>query len=139
MGCDIHIVLERRQTGMEWVGVWCSDTAPGRRSQYLVSRRDYGLFGHLAGVRSLPDGYFTCRNLPLDVSRLAWLQYMQAPIDHHSASHLSLQEFIVAFDRANPGESSADYRKEHAAYDLFGVDEDWPESCEYRVVFWFDN
>lgn len=137
MGCDIHMVLERRQRDAEWVGIWSSDVTPGEKGRVKVGRRDYAFFSEVAQVRgSSPTGHYP-RNLPIDVSRLAWLQYMSAPTDHHSPSHLSLEEFIAAWLRANDGDSEV--RANFAAHDLFSIDAEWPEGCEYRVVFWFDN
>lgn len=138
MGCDIHMVLEQHRAGFEWLGVWCSDISPSRNRD-MVAQRDYGLFAEVAQVRGRSDTGIYPRNLPIDVSRLAWMQFMQAPTDHHSPSWLTLAEFIHAFNRANPDGRRDGYRSEHAAYDLFGITTDWPEDCEYRVVFWFDN
>jgi hypothetical protein len=138
MGCDIHIVLERRDAGQsEWVGQWCSDNLPMSRRPKIASR-DYGFFAEVAGVRGSPSqSKMYPRNVPVDVSRLAWLHYMQSPTDHHSPSHATPAEFVEAYARANPNDK--DYRPEFALYDLLGVEADYPEGCEYRVVFWFDN
>lgn len=140
MGCDIHIVLERREKGStEWVGVWCSDDFPGGRPK--IAQRDYEFFGEVAKVRCRDSstGQYP-RNLPKDVSRLAWLSYMDAPTDHHSVSHMTVEEFTAAWFRANdkrPVIADRGPRKEFAAHDLLGisnhVEHDW------RVVFWFDN
>lgn len=137
MGCDIHMVLERRDAATEWLGIWSSDVTPGIKGRTKVGQRDYGFFAEVAQVRGRSDTGLYPRNLPRDVSRLAWLQYMSAPSDYHSASHLSLDEFTAAYLRANPDDPEV--RANFAAYDLFDIDAEWPEGCEYRVVFWFDN
>ena len=140
MGCDIHMVLEQRLPGHEWVGLWHSDYIPGVRGRPPIAQRDYGFFVEVAQVRGHSATGLYPRNLPVDVSRLAWLHYMCAPTDHHTPSYASLTEFLEAYARSTkhfaPGR--ADYRPEFAASDLLGIDPEWPEA-EYRVVFWFDN
>lgn len=141
MGCDIHIVLERRKIeGGRWVGVYCTDELPSRRS--VIAQRDYAFFAEVANVRgsSSASGFYP-KNLPEDVSELAWQQYMRSPTDHHSPSHLSVKDFTDAWLRANPAERigrKEDVRVDFAAYDLLGVF-DTEDRFEHRVVFWFDN
>ena len=147
MGCDIHIVLERRAIGAtKWVGVFCTDNWIGSRP--LIARRDYAFFAEVAQVRgegSEPRIY--PRNIPEDVSRLAWQSYMEAPTDHHSPSHMRLGEFTDAWFRANASDAlrnSGDRapRQKFASYDLLGVSDYYDAEdrrYEYRVVFWFDN
>lgn len=134
MGCDIHIVLERRRKPNErWIGVWSSDNGPNRRAQ--VASRDYDFFGAIAGVRGRPEGFSNYpRNLPEDVSQLAWSQYMRCPTDYHSVSHMSASEFCTIHHKVNPDKS----RAENVTYDLLGLWGDEDEG-EHRVVFWFDN
>lgn len=138
MGCDIHIVLERRRKGdRKWIGEFTSDNYNVVGRKMKASQRDYGFFGRLAHVRTSPNDepcYYR-KNLPRDVSDLAWDSYMRCPTDHHSASHLSVNEFCKAYLAENPDDP--DVREEYAAYDLLGVDPD--TDCDYRVVFWFDN
>lgn len=135
MGCDIHIVLERRKAAGPWIGLWSSDEIPGRRIR--VAQRDYAFFAEVASVRGSSSATMYPQNIPEDVSALAWAQYMRAPTDHHSASHLSVKDFCDAWVRANP--TDKEVRPEFAANDLLGVDGSWPAGCEYRLVFWFDN
>lgn len=144
MGCDIHIVLERRDPGSEWIGLWCSDTFPGGRPK--IAQRDYAFFGEVAQVRCRSETGKYPRNIPRDVSRLAWMEYMDAPTDHHSASHMTISEFTDAWFRANEKHPAviADKnlpRREFAAYDLLGLSAYGDPDCksEFRVVFWFDN
>lgn len=135
MGCDIHIVLERRTSGKpweDWIGVMATDYHPGARLP--VAQRDYNFFAEVANVRGETSDFRNYpRNLPADVSRLAWQQYMKAPTDYHSPSHMPLDEFCATYVKINPEKA----RAEHAAYDLFGVYGD--EGFDYRVCFWFDN
>ena len=137
MGCDIHIVLERRREGSNrWIGEFTSDNWVIGRNLY-ARQRDYGFFGRLAGVRSSPQGgpRHYPKNLPRDVSELAWDSYIQYPTDHHSVSHLSIEDFCAAFLAENPNHKHV--REDSIMGDLLGVYKD--SNCEYRVVFWFDN
>jgi hypothetical protein len=133
MGCDIHLVLERRLPGKDWIGLFASDRVPGRRVE--VARRDYDFFAEIASVRGNSKSNRYPRNVPEDISALAWAEYMRSPTDHHSASHCPLDEFCDVYLTVNPIAG----RRDFAAYDLFGVDSEWPAAAEYRVVFWFDN
>lgn len=133
MGCDIHVVLERRKRdSTEWIGVWASDELPGGRPR--VCRRDYDFFGHF-NVRSTVQTPIYPRNIPEDVSRLAWAQYMQAPTDHHSPSYATPQEFVERWLLANPDDQEV--RRDCALWDLLRLDTDF--DGDHRVVFWFDN
>ena len=97
--------------------------------------RDYEFFSRF-GVRGSDEKTIYPRNLPKNVSRLAWFQYMRCPTDYHSASHATPDEFIAAWRSANPDNEVI--RKGHELYDLLGLwmDEDDPP---HRLVFWFDN
>ena len=137
MGCDIHMVLEGKFPGdSDWVGIVAYDRLPGSRLKF--SQRDYGLFQRF-GVRGYREDVATIypRNLPRDVSPLAWRMYMLCPTDYHSASHCTLREFADAWRAENPDDATV--RSEHVIYDLFGLWEGEEGEPEYRLVFWFDN
>ena len=139
MGCDIHIVLERRREGSDrWIGEFTSDNFKCVGKNLEARNRDYGFFHRIAGVRGWGDNdkvdHYP-KNLPRDVSDLAWDQYMTRPTDYHTPSHLTAEEFTAAYLAENP--NSQTIRNDYAAYDLLGIDPD--DKCEYRVVFWFDN
>jgi len=141
MGCDIHIVAERRKkSGGPWIGVYSTDLMPpwpphGGRPR--CARRDYDFFAEIAAVRGSTGTSIHPRNIPEDVSDLAWQQYMTAPTDYHSASYASVKEFCDAWLRANASKCDG-VRPEHIAYDLLGIDTDYRD-FEFRLVFWFDN
>jgi hypothetical protein len=141
MGCDIHIVVERRKkTGGQWIGVYSTDLLPPRPpygGTPKCAKRDYEFFAEIAGVRGSTATTAYPKNLPEDVSDLSWAQYMRAPTDHHSASHATVKDFCAAWLRVN-GDKPDGVRPEYAAYDLLGIDED-DKRFEFRVVFWFDN
>ena len=127
MGCDIHTVIEEK-IGAKWIGVVASDRM-GKRPVY--AQRDYEFFGAVASVRTRSAQW--PKGLPYDVSDLAWYLFSQAPTDHHSASHMMIEEFCSIHHSVRPNNS----RPEFAAYDLMGILAD--EGAEFRVVFWFDN
>ena len=135
MGCDIHIVVEARERGSsEWVGRWHSHDLPEGRPR--IARRDYCFFSQFA-VRGRADHVLWPRNLPKDVSRLAWLAFMAAPTDHHSASFATPDEFIAAWLRVYPDGIDGVCRRDFARWDLLKIDADY--DGDHRVVFWFDN
>jgi hypothetical protein len=127
MGCDIHTVIEEKVDG-RWIGVAASDRMKVR-PQY--AQRDYDFFALIANVRGRGPNY--PQNLPRDVSELSWHLYMRCPTDHHSVSHMALEDFCKLHNQLMPEISRAEY----AVYDLTGIDPE--EGEEHRVVFWFDN
>ncbi len=138
MGCDIHIVLERRELPCgDWIGLYSSDVYQIVGKNLRVKNRDYSFFAEIAGVRGSPgpEGYYA-KNLPKDVSALAWHEYMKAPADHHSASHCSADVFCGCWLRMHP--NNPGIRTEYALEELLGIYPDEGD-FEYRVVFWFDN
>jgi hypothetical protein len=134
MGCDIHLVIERRRKPIEpWVGIYSSDLAPG--SRIVIAQRDYDFFAEVANVRGKTTDYKNYpRNVPEDISPLAWQQYMRAPTDHHSASHMTAGDFCAVHHKINPTKSREDFM----LYDLLGISSN-DDGHEFRVVFWFDN
>lgn len=143
MGCDIHIVVERRKIGRtKWTGIYSSDAAyPIIRKNMIAARRNYEFFTELANVRGHSETSKSARNLPEDMSELSREQFWRAPTDYHSASHMTPSEFCEAWSRANDKYDerfqSKEVRKDFVVYDLIGIDAD--EGDEFRVVFWFDN
>jgi hypothetical protein len=136
MGCDIHVVVERRKKSKDrWVGIYCTDFLS--RSDVPIASRDYAFFGEIASVRCASTRNNYPRNLPEDISELAWQQYMECPTDHHSASHMSLQDMADRWFTVNESGKAFEIRREWAVMDLFGYIDN--EDYEYRAVFWFDN
>lgn len=136
MGCDIHIVVERRKSkSAKWVGLYATNYHPAARIP--IAQRDYAFFTEIAAVRGRTTTSRYPQNVPEDISELAWIEYMAAPTDHHSASHMSLVEFCAIWLRVHPNAQGV--RPEYPAHDLFGVYPDDDEEYDYRVVFWFDN
>lgn len=154
MGCDIHIVIERKYKD-KWVGVRTDQSVPTKHynedgwdyNSPAVGWRDYGFFARLAGVRGSgpnPEG------VPDDASDLTRALVEQWDSDGHSYSHLPLEEFAQRWV-AGDDEFLAARTKER----LEGGDTLWARTLdkasigafdgyaddinEFRVVFWFDN
>lgn len=133
MGCDIHWTIEVK-SGDKWVGI-----LNDRGSKCKAQERWYVFFGELVGVRMKSDNAMPQRGLPDDVSDLTRWDADTAAWDH-SASWCSIDEFVVAYNRAvtkvkanNPDEKLV--TKE----ELFGYSY-WPiYEEESRIVFAFDN
>lgn len=155
MGCDIHIVVERRWEG-RWVGVRTDqgyatagyDEPKAAWTTPAVGSRDYDFFARLAGVRGpgpAPLG------IPSDASDLTLALTSAWEGDGHSFSHLPLKEFaerwcagdeeflaIMAAERLK-GESRVYNRLlERASIGAFDP-YDVMDVGDFRVVFWFDN
>lgn len=133
MGCDIHLVLERK-TGDGWLGIHnfpYYDTREG--SDWPLAReRNYDRFAALAGVRGEgPEP----KGIPQDASPLARYESEEWGDDGHSHSWLPVDEaakIFLATERL-----PNDWCKQYPADFFFGVNDDHPG--EYRIVFWFDN
>lgn len=133
MGCDIHLVLEKKWQG-QWVGV------PMKR---CPRTRNYKLFGLLAGVRG--DGPDP-RGVPEDASPLARMEIERWDCDGHSHSWRSLQGYVRAclageYDPEQMLDPN-DPRTQDPYYHYFGLEvADGYDGHidDYRVVFWFDN
>ncbi len=90
----------------------------------------------VAGVRGRTEGTVYPKNLPEDVSALAWQGYMSSPLDHHSVSHMPASQFANIWCVTNK-ERLQGIRPEYAVSELLGCS--YSDEFEYRVVFWFDN
>ena len=135
MGCDIHMVLERKANG-KWIGV---DTYQGHESALgkgyawpEATNRNYRRFAALAGVRG--DGPEP-KGMPDDASDTAKILSEHWGSDGHSHSWFPLAEAAAIFlaTAHQPNDFAQKYPEAH----FFGCDLENPE--EYRLVFWFDN
>lgn len=139
MGCDIHIVLEKKDDG-KWVGVDSFRPAYDPRGEWrypVAAIRNYNRFAALAGVRGEgPDP----KGFPEDASDLSYMSFHDWGSDAHSASWLELKAATDIFLATGyPLENAAheQYRKKYPADFYFGVDNYEMGDC--RIVFWFDN
>lgn len=167
MGCDIHMVLERK-FGNEWVGLHSyrggesaalnvysgMDEVPldNRRPwvTYKITGRDYGLFAELAGVRGESTMGNEPRGLPDNMSQLTAVMADEYGSDGHSHSHLSLTEFVAAYcaatdqsptlveHRLNPTRDTKKWFLELCAL-ATGIDIYDDAFDDFRICFWFDN
>lgn len=150
MGCDIHIVLERRSKddgdavnqwkeaifGAQWVGVYCTDDLP-YPVRPKIADRNYSFFREIANVRG--KGTYMPRGLPQDISLLTRQTFDRCPNDYHSASHMTVPEFTNVWLKVYGQKYGDDNTREKVSvYDLVGPVEE-NGKYEYRVVFWFDN
>lgn len=144
MGCDIHIVLERRVDGA-WLGLsaFHSVTTHKRRDDGLgfafpvATSRNYHRFAALAGVRG--DGPAP-RGAPDDISGLARFEIGRWGDDGHSHSWLPLKDAARIFLETTNYDGSVNFESYEAKYPecyFFGVEDD--DLDAYRLVFWFDN
>lgn len=141
MGCDIHLVLEKRRADGRWIGV---DTFKGHEANYgkgwyspVVRQRNYVRFAALAGVRG--DGPDP-RGVPPGASDTSLELIDEWGGDGHSHSWLPLQEATrIWLETSNlkPDDLGHKYPCSH----FFGIDESSQQTKldDYRVVFWFDS
>lgn len=164
MGCDIHLVLEKRHNG-KWIGVNPFDSIrmncvvnvpPNTKRENLssyfwwaVANRNYALFGELAGVRGEPSTHREPNGIPDDASDLARMEIDVWGRDGHSHSHLSVKTFaerwLIAHDQTQQlvedKLSGGMVLLARTVNELFNVnaEEDGENLDDYRVIFWFDN
>lgn len=134
MGCDIHLVVEKRGENGEWVRAesmgqpwWVKDGSqleePVRQEWYRG--RNYALFAMLAGVRNYPGLDYKSnkqlltpiaepRGLPADVTEETKKYSDEWGIDGHSHSWLTLEE-LLAVDWDSPVKHTCWARKKRNA------------------------
>ena len=153
MGCDIHMQVEYR-TKIDGTVQWCDgnlyevnkfhidypDEPKYQRVHLNNERRNYTLFGLLAGIR-----YYGIkpiappRGFPKDVSKSISEEYDSWGSDAHSASWLTLAELMNAA-RSHP-DLLDDLVAELQEYfhRVFPNPAPLITQNELRIVFWFDN
>lgn len=138
MGCDIHMVVEKK-IGERWIGVHAFQrfyTREKRASAIpLACDRNYERFAALAGVRG--DGP-EARGLPDDLSDLAQLDGGYY-LGDHSFSWLPLRDAANIFAATERGIMSV-WAKDYPCEFFFSVT-DYRETDldSYRLVFGFDS
>jgi hypothetical protein len=137
MGCDIHLVLERKVDD-HWVAV---DTFKGHESAMAkgytwpaATSRNYQRFAALASVRG--EGP-SPRGIPADPSDTTSFLVEKWGEDGHSHSWLPLVEAAAIYLATDQCGQPSKYRDEYPCSHFFGVDEN--EAGDHRLVFWFDN
>lgn len=137
MGCDIHMVLERKVND-KWIGVDTFKAHGGFGCEFSFPAaidRNYARFARLAGVRGpgpMPRG------VPQDASDTSKLMIEDLGIDGHSHSWLPIEEAAQIFLETEyfGHDGPSDYIQRYPASQYFGVSENLKD---YRLVFWFDN
>jgi hypothetical protein len=169
MGCDIHLMVEKKiydyEDKKKEKGVWVNadlwtvnpdfffeEDVPRLEIKYknrFYSGRNYNLFCALAGVREWhfagePPRVSEPKGLPEDVSDEVKAESERWGSDGHSHSYLTLKE-LKEFDWSAYGPTCDEFRNETMAKMeklKFG---DWNDETpergdeDVRVVFWFDN
>jgi hypothetical protein len=136
MGCDIHMVLEKKHDG-HWLGLHdfpYIETEKGYSFPPATSR-NYQRFAMLAGVRGEgPDP----KGFPADASELSQMLYDRMGGDAHSPSYMMVEDAEKVFLETANESALNDWRKKYPSCYFFGVEkEDGFEN--FRIVFWFDN
>lgn len=155
MGCDIHIVVERKWKD-RWIAVrtdqgFARGGYSDERTEWVypeIGGRNYPFFARLAGVRG--DGPEPL-GIPSDASDHTLMAMDLWGSDAHSHSYLPLKDFATRWCAADAdfiatltkerlaGEDRAYarllYRASIGAFDLY----DDMDVDDFRVVFWFDN
>jgi hypothetical protein len=163
MGCDIHMVLEKKHNG-KWVGLHTYESfgpqgvnAYGKDYasteiqciSYKARERHYALFANLAGVRGESDFGNEPRGIPEDASDLTRMLDDDWGSDGHSHSWMSVKEFLSVYGYTL--HKNTDRHKEEAVKAVAGETpylgyfsevtcrDDPDEIDQLRIVFFFDN
>lgn len=147
MGCDIHMVLERRDhEKTRWVAIDTfhefkahqnhRDGDGVRYCDSLATARNYRRFAALARVRG--DGPDP-RGVPGDISDSTEFLIRDYGVDGHSHSWLPLADAARIFAETQwIDEPLTDWQKERPADFYFGIYAE-NDLSDYRLIFWFDN
>lgn len=140
MGCDIHLVVERRVKD-KWIAVNTMNSH--QHIQYAKEERDWSMpaarsrnymrFAALAGVRG--EGP-PPRGLPDDLSETARFLVEDYGVDGHSHSWLPLDEACKIFAATQLPPLSDHFAVYPASY-FFEVESN--SLADHRLIFWFDN
>lgn len=153
MGCDIHMVLEKKVTGSfdhKWVGVhnfpYLSDSLEKPKlaegaywfPSWIAGTRCYDLFGHIAGIRG--GGPAVPKGLPKDISDLAQMEVNGWGSDGHSHTWLTLREATPLFLAYYGQEQLLTEDRFQFCASLFAAEVNEDEDIDlYRLIIWFDN
>jgi hypothetical protein len=166
MGCDIHIVLERKDRDNVWIG-WKQMTYMSTEAikltytnyetphemprfvSYIIDQRNYSFFNALCGVRGPGSEFgYEPRGLPNDASRMTRMCLSEDDVDLHSHSWLSIKELVPCLAAHWGNKKKEEYIFERMANEdgnLYlatqlvdeGIVND--NADEWRFVFAFDN
>lgn len=129
MGCDIHIIIEKKHEG-KWVGWPCdNDNADGR---------NYARFAKLAGVRGPGPA---AKGVPPDASD--YTRMMQEDGSLHSWSWGTVKNVgdifadTTCYDDEDEPLKATKEERERAPYKFFSIDRSEVE--DYRIIYAFDS
>lgn len=126
MGCDIHMVLEKKSpfTG-NWVGLHgyevlkkglrfydkdCEEIEV-RYATYVADGRNYALFRNLANVRGTGEFGYDPKGLPDDASELARMLSEEYGRDGHSHSWHTMLDFLKCYGHSKYEVGSPEHDK----------------------------
>lgn len=163
MGCDIHIVLERKNDAGRWVGIRDYAHFAGSLigqdglASYVIKHRNYVFFNDLCGMRGSGSTFgYEARGLPENVSALTEMA-LANDNDLHGHSWLTMKELQPVLDLHFPevvsdqiadkllGSSSSRKNTIQTLVDddiEMGddlIDDAYHSHERYRLVFAFDN
>ena len=146
MECDIHMQVEYR-TKIDGTMQWCDGNLYEVNKYYeflrvylINERRNYRLFGLLAGVRDTDiKPIASPRGFPDDASKSITEEYNSWGSDAHTASWLTLAELMNAA-RSHPNLLDDLVAELHTYFHrVFPNPAPLITQNELRIVFWFDN
>lgn len=155
MGCDIHIVLERKDKDRDcWVGArsykyfaktLLAENYEGHYAGFIIKQRNYAFFNDLCGVRGDGSKFgYTPKGLPEDASSMTLFE-LGDDTDLHSHSWVTMQELhpvmakhfgAALVKRRLTDQHAPDVLRTYVDDDIGDAHaplEDW------RLVFAFDN
>lgn len=166
MGCDIHLVLEKRGKDGRWIGIdtysghQCGASGETKWEWPIATNRHYRRFALLAGVRGdgpppkgLPDdisetGKFVADSWAGDGHSHSWLPldeatriFVESDKDDAPEENPDTRPYLAAVSGDNPpAPPEPSYKDKYPESYYFGVDIHEENPIEsYRIIFWFDN
>jgi hypothetical protein len=160
MGCDIHIVLERKDKKRDrWVGVRSyryfkasllanikTESVMGLAG-FVIKQRHYDFFNDLCGVRGDGSEFgYQSKGLPDDASDLTLMELSEDNPDLHSHSWLSMAELRPVMEKHyGPQIIASRLKGERVRQDVLRmfvddeIGEDYTPEEDWRLMFAFDN
>lgn len=146
MGCDIHVILERKVED-RWQNVSIYRVTDVNTIEKIepYSDRDYELFSVLAGVRGCQEPLIYPRGFPDKMSGATWEIIEKWEGDYHTPTWYDMYELILfAKNYQNEKEYAGliDFVKYLNIYFEYAISLYWPEFIkpnQYRAIIFFDN
>lgn len=159
MGCDIHVILEKKtdEKYNSWERVSLYHVSPYTNRLEIVepyNDRDYELFSLLAGVRGYHEPLVSLRGVPENLSSETEMELAWWDSEYHSLTWYDLNELylyrIIYQEKDYDKEEEEENRVYRAfinfvnlieAYLDFAQESTWGDIApnKYRVIIWFDS